>query len=125
VAAVSDGVAVHPYPDARHPAGSGEMTRARQVRSLMDAHGDRDTPLWGTEIGIATGGARSASEEEQAALVVQLYDLWRRIHTTGPLFYYTLDDFGGESREDHFGLLRRDGSVKPAHTALRLRIAQE
>ena len=124
VAAVSDGVSVHPYPDARHPADSGEMARARQVRSLMDAHGDREKPLWGTEIGIATGGARSASEEEQAALVVQLLDLWQRIRTTGPLFYYTLDDFGGESREDHFGLLRRDGSVKPAHTALRIRIAR-
>lgn len=119
VKAVSDGVAVHPYPDSRHPAGSGEMSLARQVRSLMDANGDRGKPLWGTEVGVATGGGRHASEEEQAALLLQLHRLWDAIPTTGPLFYYTLEDFVGHDREAHFGLLRRDGSAKPAYGVLR------
>lgn len=119
---ISDGVAVHPYPDALHPAGSGEMARARRVRSLMDAHGDRDKQLWGTETGTATGGAHAASEKAQAALVEQLHRQWRRIHTAGPLIYYTLYDFGGDDREDHFGLLRADGSAKPAYVALRDRV---
>lgn len=125
VAEVSDGVAVHPYPDARRPADSGEMARARQVRALMDAHGDGDKPLWGTEVGVATGGARSASEPEQASLVRQLHRLWLRVPAAGPLFYYTLYDFGGADREDYFGLLRPDGSVKPAYPALRDQTGQE
>lgn len=116
---VSDGVAVHPYPDALSPADSGEMSRARRVRALMDAHGDRDKQLWGTETGTATGGEQAASEKDQAALVVQLHRQWQGIHTTGPLLYYTLYDFGGADREDHFGLLRADGSAKPAYASLR------
>jgi hypothetical protein len=119
LASISDGVAVHPYPDALHPAGTGEMARAKRVRSLMDAHGDRDKQLWGTETGTATGGAHAASEKAQAGLVEQLLRQWRGIHTVGPLMYYTLYDFGGADREDHFGLLRADGSAKPAYASLR------
>jgi hypothetical protein len=88
----------------------------------MDAHGDRDKALWGTEIGAATGGTYAVSEAEQATLVEQMHAHWRQIRATGPLFYYTLEDFGGDDREHHFGLLRADGSAKPAYAALRDRV---
>ena len=58
-------------------------------------------------------------EQTQATMVGQLYDLWTSIPNSGPLFYYTLRDFGGDDREDHFGLLRTDGSAKPSYAALR------
>ena len=116
--AVSDGVAVHPYPDAPE-AHSGEAAKARQVRALMDANGDASKLLWGTETGIPTGGQPSIGEKGQADLVVRLYEQWASIGNVGPLIYYTLTDFDGTDREDHFGLLRADGSAKPAYDALR------
>jgi hypothetical protein len=115
---VSDGVAVHPYPDAP-VADSGELVKATEIRAVMDANGDAAKPLWGTEVGAPTGGDPSVAEAEQAALVGQVYDRWSRISRAGPLFYYTLYDFGGTDREDHFGLLRLDGSRKPAYQRLR------
>jgi polysaccharide biosynthesis protein PslG len=115
---VCDAVAVHPYPDAPDP-DSGEMAAARRVRALMDARGDRETPLWGTETGAPTGGAPSIGEPAQAVLLRALYARWEDIPGTGPLLYYTLRDFGGADREGHFGLLRADGAPKAAYDALR------
>ncbi len=115
---VSDGVAVHPYPDAPVPA-SGELAKARRIRALMNANGDTAKALWGTETGAPTGGTPSIGERAQAVLVRGIHDEWSSIRNVGPLMYYTLDDFGGDDREDHFGLLRADGSQKPAYGALR------
>jgi hypothetical protein len=115
---VSDGVAVHPYPDAPVPA-SGELAKARRIRALMNANGDTAKALWGTETGAPTGGTPSISERAQAVLVTAIHDEWSSIRNVGPLMYYTLSDFGGDDREDHFGLLRADGSAKPAYGALR------
>jgi hypothetical protein len=120
--AVSDGVAVHPYPDAP-VARSGEMAKAGRIRALMDANGDSGKPLWGTETGAPTGGDPSITEAGQAVLVADIHDAWSSIAGVGPLLYYTLSDFGGGDREDHFGLLRADGSAKPAYAALRAWVA--
>ncbi|GAB7044565.1 MULTISPECIES: cellulase family glycosylhydrolase [Catenuloplanes] len=116
-----DAVAVHPYPDAPAP-DSGEMATAREVRALMDANGDGATTLWGTETGAPTGGRPSIGESAQADLLPDLYALWTgEIPGTGPLLYYTLRDFGGADREGHFGLLRADGTRKPAYDSFRSR----
>jgi len=121
--AVSDAVAVHPYADAPDP-DSGQMAAAHQVRTLMGAHGDRVKQLWGTETGAPTGGTFSVDERIQSRLLRQLYSLWSAIHGVGPLFYYTLDDFGGGDREDHFGLTRVDGSLKPAYREMQNWVSQ-
>jgi hypothetical protein len=107
---VTDGIAVHPYPDVHH----GRV----RVRTLMNANGDTAKPLWGTETGAPTGGDPSISESAQATLVAAIHDEWSSIRNVGPLLYYTLTDFGGGDREDHFGLLRADGSPKPGYAAL-------
>ena len=112
-----DGVAVHPYPDAPVPR-SGEMARAFEIRDLMIANGDGDKRLWGTEVGVPTGGSPSVDEKVQATLVAQMHELWSTIGGQGPLMYYTLQDTGGSDREGHFGLLREDGSEKPAFPVL-------
>jgi hypothetical protein len=115
---VCDGVAIHPYPDAP-VADSGEMGKAKRIRTIMDGAGDTAKLLWGTETGAPTGGQPSVDEPHQSTLVGQLYDLWSAVPRTGPLLYYTLTDFGGADREGHFGLLRADGTAKPAYDALR------
>ena len=112
-----DGVAVHPYPDAP-VARSGEMAQAFKIRELMVDNGDGDKRLWGTEIGVPTAGSPSVDEQVQATLVAQLHDVWSTIGGTGPLMYYTLRDTGGSDREGHFGLIREDGSQKPAYPVL-------
>jgi hypothetical protein len=115
---VNDGIAVHPYPDAP-VVDSGELAAARRVRALMDANGDAATLLWGTETGAPTGGSPSIAELGQAVLIGGIHELWSTIRNTGPLMYYTLRDFGGDDREDHFGLLRADGTEKPGYAVLR------
>jgi hypothetical protein len=115
---VNDGIAVHPYPDAPI-VDSGELAKARRVRALMDASGDADTLLWGTETGAPTGGTPSIAEVGQAVLIGGIHQLWSTIRNAGPLMYYTLRDFGGDDREDHFGLLRADGSEKPGYGVLK------
>ncbi len=114
----SDAVAVHPYADAPD-VDSGEMARARRIRALMDANGDAAKRLWGTEAGAPTGGAPSIHRGTQAVLLREQYDRWAAMPNAGPLIWYTLSDFGGGDREDHFGLLDTTGTGKPAYDALR------
>jgi len=47
-----DAVGLHPY----GPSPADSMTITRNVRSVMDRHGDAATPIWITEIGWASGG---------------------------------------------------------------------
>ncbi|HEY0000484.1 MAG TPA: cellulase family glycosylhydrolase [Actinoplanes sp.] len=115
---VCDAVAVHPYPDAPVLL-SGEMAQALEIRALMTANGDGDKALWGTEVGVPTGGTPSVDETVQATMVTGLHDVWATVPNRGPLMYYTLQDTGGTDREGYFGLLRPDGSEKPAYSALR------
>ncbi|HEX8344289.1 MAG TPA: hypothetical protein VF657_06030, partial [Actinoplanes sp.] len=82
-----DGIAVHPYPDAPIPR-SGEMAQAFKIRELMIANGDGDKRLWGTEVGVPTGGSPSVGEQVQATMVAQLHELWSTIGGQGPLMYY-------------------------------------
>jgi hypothetical protein len=115
---VSDAVAVHPYPEGPS-VSAGEMAKAFAVRRLMDRNGDAGKLLWGTETGAPTGGRHAVDERAQAGLIPAVYDRWRSLRNPGPLFYYTLNDYGGQDREDHFGLVRADGSEKPGYAALR------
>ena len=113
-----DGVAVHPWP-YNDRVDIGEMPTSFKIRSVMDAHGDGAKLIWGTETGVPTGGAYSISEAAQAAVLTKLYDRWNAMPHHGPLFYYTLDDETGTDRENHFGLVRTNGSPKPALAAFK------
>lgn len=111
-----DASAVHPYSDMRNGA-AGEMSLVPQIRSIMDAAGYSEQPIWGTEIGAPTGGTNSASESAAVTLMWQGNDAWVAMAPsakTGPLFWYTLRDSDDPTREGHFGVMRRDGSRKPA-----------
>ena len=111
------------------------------LRSLMIANGDGAKQIWATEYGAPTGGDtnndgvslcalgdtlglnedRCLGEDRQAAMVTEAYDLWQSYPWAGPLFWYSYQDLntGTLSIENNFGLLRSDGSRKPAHEAYR------
>lgn len=123
-----DATAVHPYPDIGWSRGGqhfrgGEMGPVTEVRATMNAHGDRDKAIWGTEVGYPTGGSGSVTEREQGDWLPIVYAGWADQATargaTGPLFWYTLLDSGGSDREGYFGAIRPDGSLKPSYVALR------
>ena len=118
-----DAAATHPYFDFSG-INTQEMARASTIRSIMDSAGDYRKLLWGTEIGAPTSGSYSLSESEQANFLPQAYDTWATVHDHGPLFWYTLNDTTGTDRESHFGLLRTDGTAKPAYTAFRNYLGQ-
>jgi hypothetical protein len=114
-----DGVIVHPY------GGLGSKTSsALGNRSLIEsAHALTGAPVYVTEVGwptavgkSATGDSMQWSEAEQAANITN-FIAWA--HDTGyvaEVVYFNYHDFG---TNNWYGVVRSDGSHKPAYTALR------
>lgn len=127
-----DAVGAHPYcwagsfdcpnQDATWSAWS-QMARTRtSLRSIMITNGDQSKRIWGTEYGAPTAGGREAvGEDRQANQLVNGYRQFSSQSWTGPLFWYSYQDACPDDgdTECHFGLVRRDGSPKPAHAAYR------
>jgi hypothetical protein len=126
-----DGVAVHPYglgdprvldaANARH-----EVRRVELVRAGMVANGSGRAPIWITEVGWPTCPLRPTcvSEAQQAANLRATLTLartrWRPY--VRALVIYTLQDFDRQRPSEPvgwFGLLRADGTPKPAWQVLR------
>jgi hypothetical protein len=118
-----DTLAVHGFArDSR-----GVLNAVEAARRVEASHG-ADTPVWITELGWATGGPPSAfrvSERRQAVLIRRtLAELARRrreLRLRGVVYFNWRDSrpFAG-GREFfglHTGLLRIDGSAKPALAA--------
>ena len=109
------------------------------LRSLMVANGDGNKQIWATEYGAPTGGDtnrdgastcdadgvvlanedRCVTEQRQADLLTEAVALWQSYSWSGPLFVYSFQDLqtGAASLEGNFGLVRTDGTPKPAHAA--------
>jgi polysaccharide biosynthesis protein PslG len=102
------------------------------LRSVMVAHGDSSKRIWATEYGAPTGGPGVGAslgnqafdsnpdhvdEAMQSRLATSGVGLWRSYSWSGPLFWYGYIDLGTSqnSNENFFGLLRHDGSLKPAY----------
>lgn len=123
-----DAVGWHPY---CYPALPGTVDPGNawyqmygpktSVRSLMAAHGDSAKQIWATEMGAHTDpvGQGALSEQGQAETVSRAVTLWSGYPWAGPLFVYQLQDRGTSTsdRENFFGLLRFDGTPKPAYAA--------
>lgn len=117
------GAAVHPYSVAP-PTATGSPVAL--VHDAMSAHGDGGASVWITEIGWSTCPVRASdcvSERAQAADLAALLKLargaWRP--WLRALFVYQLREFGPQPRDDReawFGLLRPNGSPKPAWSVL-------
>jgi hypothetical protein len=123
-----DAVAVHPYTGGALPlepgtGGYNTFLQLEQVREVMVRHGDAHKPVWGTEFGIATGtDPRGTNEARQALVVEQGFAHLRsgRWPWLQALFAYSLRDSADDQAnwQANFGLLRHDGSPKPAFHVL-------
>jgi len=128
-----DAVAVHPYSAPHGPlefiAGDHryEFRRIEEIRRQFAAHGERK-PFWITEIGWSTCPAspdNCNNEDQQATYLRQTfgrvktrYSSWVRA-----LFVYNYRDSASvtapSDKERWFGLIRRNGTPKPAWNVLR------
>jgi hypothetical protein len=95
-----------------------DFCRVQDVRRILDARGAAGTKLWITEIGFSTAPAaeRSVSEARQAKYVRDVFRLVRRWRIVDGLvwYHYKTSQASPTEREDWFGLVRPDGSPKPA-----------
>jgi hypothetical protein len=108
----------------------------RTVHETMAAHGDGDKPIWMSELGWSStsGGPSSCtrgmwtgkkpsgvSEANQAAFLSKAYSCLANDPYVTQADWFTLRDTTAESVDElnHYGLLRADGSPKPAMTAFR------
>lgn len=132
-ASAFDAVGNHPYsaptlPEDRRYSNWRLMFEGHpNFRTVMVAHGDAHKSIWITEFGAPTHGVDRygtvVSEEHQARLVEQAYRQVTVQPWAGPLFWYNFQDFCAYgSRPDSecfYGLVRVDGTEKPAAAAFR------
>lgn len=114
-----DGVAMHSYPE--RPDG----VPFEALTAELGAVGAAGKPVWLTEVGWATCTRNSTcvSARRQASNLAELLenvsDRWSTL--VKAVVVYQIDDYKTppDDREGYFGLLRRDGSRKPAWSVLR------
>lgn len=118
-----DAVAHHPYDypytPENSPSWGGTTMMQNDLRATMAANGDSGKDIWITEMGApSAGGSAAVGESGQAATVQEIYDIAHATDWAGPVLWYSLKDRGGSTTntENWFGLLRPDGSAKPAWT---------
>ena len=122
----TDSLAFHPYGGLNPTVEPNMVTLPVRIRAVMLANGDGTDRMWATEYGLPTGGMTSWSEQVQAEWVAAAYTAWAAHPYSGPMIWYAGRDSGTSptDREQHFGLLRYDGSAKPAYAALRACLAR-
>jgi hypothetical protein len=128
-------------PDDFYREADGRIARYsflgyREVHNVLGAHGDGGKPIWMTELGWSStnGGPTSCqsgvwvgqkpdgvSEAQQADFLTKAYNcLANDPYVTDALWFTLLDTTQYPKAENnHYGLLRPDGSPKPAFTAFR------
>ncbi|MHB8626619.1 MAG: GH39 family glycosyl hydrolase [Aggregatilineales bacterium] len=111
-----DVVSIHLY--SYPPLGIAPVVKTvDSVRSLMDAHGDKDKPLWLTEIGWSDApnawGAPTVSQDDVAAFLKAVYDAPLPADV---IFWYNFRNIFANSPdvEHNFGLINANFTPKPA-----------
>ena len=133
-----DAVADHPYTFPLSPksgvfhAWNQMADPSNSLRHVMLANGDQNKKIWITEYGSPTGGPGPVSTIEnpnlaqhpykvdealQAKLLSDALGLYKSYNWVGPFMYYSYQDAGTtqDTNENFFGLVRADGSKKPAY----------
>jgi hypothetical protein len=113
-----DALSFHPYQYTTPFSAGGiypdsQVNQLADIRDLMVANGDAGKTIWASEYGEPTSVAGDA---QQAAYLQDMLTTWRTLNYTGPAFVYTLEDdqTGSTNPEDTLGLIRDDGTWKPA-----------
>jgi len=127
-----DGIGDHPYTSPQLPLDSNSNNWAQMFgtspsfRSIMTQYGDDKKKIWITEYGAPTSGdniwGTTISEDRQASMVTQSLALAASYTWAGPMFWYNYKDFcaaGSSNSECYFGIVRSDGTPKPAFNAYR------
>lgn len=132
-----DAVGVHPYTYPLLPTETAvqawaNMTQGpKNIREIMIKNHDASKKVWLTEFGAPTDGPGPSAqindlnlksspshidEALQAKSLVEAMKLYRNYTWAGPIFWYSYQDAGTttDSNENFFGLVRADGSRKPA-----------
>ena len=121
----TDGVAIHLYNHCIHPdlVGSDELAeRLDAIHGIVSAAGYPRMPLFVTEVGWPTHRGRCGITETAAAAHSLRFLLEASVRPwVAGVWFYELQDGGDDAgnSEHRFGLLRRDGTEKPAGCALR------
>jgi hypothetical protein len=125
-----DTVGINPYA----PTASGLIKKLKRIRSIMNSAGDGAASMWVTELGWSDVGPRSpfrAGKGGQAKRITQAIAALKRNTATLKLrgfFYFAwrdtpvykgFHDFWGL----HTGLLRKNGTRKPAYAAFKKAVA--
>jgi polysaccharide biosynthesis protein PslG len=114
-----DGVSYHPYTYPLAPSddtGSRGWSRMIHARQIMVDNGDGDKKIWITEFGAPTSGPNPVTQEKQAQIMHDAYQLWSTYSWAGPLCWFDYRDKGTD-QSDHgnfFGLYTNDGQPKLA-----------
>jgi hypothetical protein len=118
-----DALSFHPYQYTTPFSQGGDLANSpinqlTDIRNLMVANGDTEKSVWSTEYGEPTA---VAGEAQQATYLEDMLTSWRSLDYTGPAFVYTLQDTdsGSTDPEATFGLIRSDGTWKPAAYVVR------
>lgn len=121
-----DAVGAHPYtypitPDQSQSTDAwGQLTG---VHDIMASYGDGNKQIWITEYGAPTNGPANSgdyvSEDAQATMATQATNDIQGMPWVGPFFWYSFMDVGTSTstNQNFFGLVRADGSQKPAYAA--------
>ncbi len=135
-----DAVADQPYTFPLSPSSNADdawnqmASGTNSLRESMVVEGDAQKKIWITEFGAPTGGPGPIStitdpnltnqpyvvdESLQAKILTDALILYKQYSWAGPFFVYTYQDAGTDqsTNENFFGLVRYDGSPKPAYDA--------
>jgi hypothetical protein len=119
-----DALSFHPYTypllasqDAT--GGTRSWSLMLRVRAIMVANGDANKQIWVTEYGAPTNGPRSVSEQQQAAMLQDAFQLWSTYPWGGIISWFDYQDKGNDTttHKDFFGLITTTGAHKPAYAA--------
>lgn len=122
-ASYMDGLSIHPYMHHKGAVGTPENLHAwlsTLVVRLGDKPGGAGVPIYITEIGWPTNrGAKGVGDAQMADYFSRVLLSVRTIPSIKGIWWYNLEDYGGNRDADNgnFGLLRIDGTPKPAYRA--------
>jgi hypothetical protein len=119
-------IAVHPYA----PTAAGSVDLVARTRALLTAERDA-SPIWVTEVGWPTGGPLSpytVTEAQQAvevrSVIATLGARRAELGVRGVVIFRSRDAVSTfDAWPMHAGLIRADGSAKPAFAAFRDAVA--